>query len=271
MRARPPERAGWPFGLALAACLAACSSPPPPSAASAAVTVLAIGDSITHGEMSGAVAAGDRPYLRVADDLLADGEFRIVELGCSGSSSLDWIPGAPGGLCPGLPLAGPLYDSRVRPNLPAEIATLMLGTNDAQGFLESRPVRPKEYQTALGEVVDQLFADGVGQVVLMTPPPQPCANFAVRLRLRAYRNAVSQLCTTRPSVVCGPNVHDLLGPSDFDGCDVHPNAAGHRKIGQALAATLAGPARLREARRLTRAARGQRPSSAFTSAAIFPP
>ena len=73
MRARPPERAGWPFGLALAACLAACSSPPPPSAASAAVTVLAIGDSITHGEMSGAVAAGDRPYLRVADDLLADG------------------------------------------------------------------------------------------------------------------------------------------------------------------------------------------------------
>jgi hypothetical protein len=52
---------------------------------------------------------------------------------------------------------------------------------------------------------------------------------------------VARLCSQRPNVVCGPDVYDLLGPADFDGCDVHPNAAGHRKIGEALAATLAGP------------------------------
>ena len=87
-------------------------------------------------------------------------------------------------------------------------------------------------------VIDQLFDDEIERVVLMTAPPDPCPSAEVRARLEADRESVSRICSSRRNVVCGPDVYTLLQAEDFDGCDVHPNATGHRKIGEALAAIL---------------------------------
>ena len=54
-------------------------------------------------------------------------------------------------------------------------------------------------------------------------------------RITDYRDEILDVCSTTPGVVCGPDVYSLLGPGDFDGCDVHPNAAGHLAMFRELA------------------------------------
>ena len=73
---------------------------------------------------------------------------------------------------------------------------------------------------------------GAGTVMLLPPPPQ-CPGASMDLVL-LYRDEILDLCTTTAGVVCGPDVTTLLGPADFDGCDVHPDASGHEAIADAL-------------------------------------
>jgi hypothetical protein len=98
-----------------------------------------------------------------------------------------------------------------------------------------------EYESAITAIVDGLHAEGVDQVMLMTPPARcTTAAQAIRDRLADYRLRIFTLCFTKPGVLCGPDVYALLDPStDFANCDVHPNAQGHATLGNALADAVA--------------------------------
>jgi lysophospholipase L1-like esterase len=219
------DREGW-FVVAFVIVLAVAALP-----GAAAARVLLIGDSITEGSVSGTPGF---PYAAVVDLQLGP-DFEVTNLGCGGATSFDWRPDTGVTICGGLWIN--LWAERVLPNVPAEIATVMLGTNDATGFFEPAPLTGDAYAANIEAIVDGLHAAGVDQVMLMTPPARcTSAPQAVRDRLADYRLRIFTMCLTKPGVVCGPDVYKLLDPvADFASCNVHPNAQGHAKLGNALA------------------------------------
>lgn len=200
-------------------------------------SILMIGDSITEGVQSNPSA---EPYTAVAAKILGKG-FTVTQVGCGGATTWDWS--SLGGVthCGGQFWDRNVYEARARPNLPADVVTVMLGTNDATGFFEPAPISPNEYRDNLANLVTNLLNDGAGQVMLMTPPPMcESTNPDVVMRLEAYRTIVEAMCSTRKGVVCGPDVYTLLTEDDFQGCDPHPNGLGHLTLGIAVAMMILG-------------------------------
>ena len=206
--------------------------------ANALSETLLIGDSITSGVVS-PEGSTDPPYAQLLGDLLA-GTSNVTTAAQSGSSTPMWRPDAD---CPIAGLCGDeanLYDHLALPGLPADVATVLLGTNDAVGlFLVEGPTSPEQYETNVRDIVDALFADGAGNIVLMTAPRNENASAEGQARLAGYRDAIFAICGAVGGVVCGPDLWLLLDPaSDFAPNDVHPNGGGHQKIADALFATL---------------------------------
>jgi lysophospholipase L1-like esterase len=209
-----------------------------PTAASP-LRVLLIGDSITYGTGFVSDDAGP-PYAELLASLL-DADHEVVNAGCGGASSLDWSLSLPGSVCGGVGvLPDGLFVERALPHLPAEMVSIMLGTNDAIGFFEPRPVPVPIYRLALDEIVSNLLAAGADTVILMTPPDHIWPDPAARNRLIGYREQVLDICSETSSVICGPDVFALLDPVlHFEGGDLHPNARGHAIIAQSLYETIA--------------------------------
>ncbi|MBU3951732.1 MAG: SGNH/GDSL hydrolase family protein [Proteobacteria bacterium] len=200
-------------------------------------SILMIGDSITEGVQSNPSA---EPYTAVAAKILGKG-FTVTQVGCGGATTWDWSSFGGVTLCGGQFWDLNVYEARARPNLPADVVTVMLGTNDATGFFEPAPISPNEYRDNLANLVTNLLNDGAGQVMLMTPPPMcESTNPDVVMRLEAYRTIVEAMCSTRKGVVCGPDVYTLLTEDDFQGCDPHPNGLGHLTLGIAVAMMILG-------------------------------
>ncbi|MCB9684230.1 MAG: SGNH/GDSL hydrolase family protein [Alphaproteobacteria bacterium] len=196
------------------------------------VRVLMVGDSITEGQQS---QPTDLPYYQVTANALG-AAYEVVSIGCGGATSEDWVPGGPATLCGGQWWNPNVYEARATPELPVDIATIMLGTNDSTGFFEPAPIVPLDYAQNMVAVIDQLLADGAETVMLLTPPPMcSTADPATVDRLVAYRAFDLRLCDHHAGVVCGPDVYTLLGPADFRACDVHPNGQGHAVLGEAVA------------------------------------
>lgn len=200
-------------------------------AAALPISVVLVGDSITAGIVSGA-EPGD-PYAGLLADALGP-DFAVSEIGCGGASSLDWTRSR------GTPICGAedrqlpnLYEARLLPELPADLVTILLGTNDALGYLEPDRVDPADYRDAIEEIVFDLLADGAGRVMLLTPPPN-IGRPTERALLLGYRSEILDLCGSLEDVLCGPDVYTLLDADDFELANVHPNAAGHQKIADAL-------------------------------------
>jgi lysophospholipase L1-like esterase len=194
------------------------------------ISIVLLGDSITAGETS---APTGPPYATLLADSLGPG-FAVTNLGCGGTSSLDWTSSRGSVLCGGEVDRPNLYDALAQPQLPADLVTVLLGTNDAIGFEESGRVDPSVYAGAIFELARDLLADGAAQVMLMTPPPN-FAGRAARPLLARYRSAIIALCA-KPgdAVVCGPDVYALLEPDDFAAGNIHPNESGQAKIADAL-------------------------------------
>lgn len=215
------------------ACAMACAFAA--SAAGAApIKILLIGDSITHGVSSEPVGPG---YADLLADALGDG-FQVANVACSGTSSQDWRPDVQNSFC-GSDFAFPnLYLGRAQPELPADLAVVLLGTNDARGVFEPQPVSPDRYHDAILELVTALLADGAGAVMLMTAP-RAFDGGDIDLRLYAYQLEIELLCgAPADAILCGPDAFELLGPDDFAAGDPHPNAQGHAKLAQALEASI---------------------------------
>lgn len=197
------------------------------------IRVLLIGDSITAGLVS---APKGPPYATLVAQRLAP-EFEIVNLGCGGTSSLDWTRSRGAVLCGGEFTVPNIYERRVLPALPADIVTVMLGTNDSQGIQEETRVPVEDYEAALREICTDLLADGAGRVMLIGPP-LVIHKVQAMLRLVAYGDALRRVCEEMDRVVCGPDVRMLLDRQDFAIGNIHPNRMGHVKIADALVEAL---------------------------------
>ena len=220
-----PRRAAILLALALSAVVllrGPCAPRP--------TRVVLVGDSITVGIVSEPKGPS---YAELLAQQLGHG-FQIVNVACGGSSTLDWQPDARPALCPGVPGWIPLYATRARPALPADIATILLGTNDMRGALEQAPIEPAAYQAALRALATALHADGAREVLLISPP----FSLGGVVRLAGYRPRIRELCQELRFVTCGPDLVEVLHGDDFAPGDVHPNASGHAKIADALAAAL---------------------------------
>lgn len=199
--------------------------------------VLMIGDSITEGQQSNPKAY---QYTDVAGLMLGDA-YEVIEAGCGGATTYDWATLGEVTLCGGRFWNPDVYTRLALPHLPADLATVMLGTNDATGFFEPAPITPEQYQANLTAIVNNLLQDGAAQVLLLSPPPMcDTANPEVVARLEAYRLIIGQMCAAMPDVTCGPDVYTLLDADDFQGCDVHPNGIGHLDLGIAVAHQVEG-------------------------------
>jgi lysophospholipase L1-like esterase len=195
------------------------------------IRVVLLGDSITAGATSEPTGP---PYATLLADSLGPG-FTVTNLGCGGTSSVDWTPSSGSAFCGGTVERPNLYEGLAAPQLPADLVTILLGTNDAIGFEESERVDPSVYTVAIAELSGRLLADGAAKVMLMTPPPNFSGRGAARTLLARYRNAIIALCgSPGDAVVCGPDVYALLEPEDFADRNIHPNASGEAKIADAL-------------------------------------
>ena len=202
-------------------------------AAAAPIRTLLVGDSITFGIVSDPIGPSYAELLSA--DLAATHD--VVNVAVRGSSAFYWAPSTP---CPGIcSTADTLFDEVATPELPADLATVLLGTNDALGFLLDQPTSNDDYEAFLREIIDGLFDGGVDTVVLMAAPHSNLTTPEFDVRLSGYRDRVGTICADTLAVVCGPDLLDLLDPAiDFEVGDVHPNALGHQRIATALAETI---------------------------------
>jgi len=200
--------------------------------------VLLVGDSITAGRVGG--NPDFPPYAVVLQELLGEKRFEVLNAGCDGSTIMDWTNPTP---------APPMFcafqgafESKAVPLLPADIMTIMLGTNDSNGFFEFGcetpgwcPVNVETYHERLLLLVEKAKSHGVRRVILSGPPPRLNSRQAVWLRLEGYRIVTEKVCMDDRKVLCTESLFKLLGPDDFaDRFDPHPNVAGHQKIAEAF-------------------------------------
>lgn len=193
-------------------------------AASSGESIVLIGDSITRGHVAG-------EGLSFADQLQAlRPDDQIRNAGCSGSTTGDWI--RPIRKPPSCTFAG-AYRLNAKPQMPADLAIIMLGANDATGYFEYNPIEPPEYRANLEQLIRVTLSD-VARVVLLTPTLDPRAKEAVRQRLEMYRSAVLELCGTLDRVLCGPDIQKTVSGPSQGLKELHPSEQGHRRIAQQL-------------------------------------
>lgn len=201
------------------------------------VDLLLLGDSITFGRVSGdpAPSWAELVALELGD------AYRVENIACNGTTSLDWTLSQGAVLCGGLGFAFPnLFEARATPMLPARYTTVLLGTNDAVGFLEPVPVPVERYALALEEISGNLIDEGSERVILMTPPRWVGGSPEEQGRITGYRSEVLRVCESDDALICGPDLYELLDPYEhFDGGDSHPNAEGQALIADELLETLA--------------------------------
>jgi len=202
------------------------------SAAALPTRVLLAGDSVTFGVVS---APAGPPFAELLPDLLGP-DFEVVNAARSGLSSHFLRPDVP---CEELCDADTFFDDLIAPELPSEIATLMLGLNDALGFFLPDRLAPADYEANVRDILDAVFDGGASHVVLMSPPVPAAVEDLAEDYLVPYRDAVFRICRDTTGVLCGPDLQLLLDADlDFEPGDIHPNGAGHAKIANALSAKI---------------------------------
>jgi len=193
------------------------------------IRVLLLGNSITRGRVRPAYSG--RAFAEVLPELLGE-DYEVVNIGVGGASSLDWTLTTPSYLTPGGWIPEGLFEYFAVPELPADIVVILLGTNDATGYFEPEPVPPREYRSAIEEIIANLFDQGAGDIILLTPPQ--IANWGALVRLAAYGDYIIDICSDTENVHLGADLFDLLSLSLHFNDNVHPNGEGHEEIAYAL-------------------------------------
>jgi lysophospholipase L1-like esterase len=186
--------------------------------------VLLIGDSITKPDSSG-VAEVDWWSSQVAERLGHD--YEVENLGAGGTTLLMWH--------------GALYEDQALPRQPADYVNILLGTNDSSGW-PSDPTSVDLYGSRLYELLDRIFDDGAGTVILTTPPRRRFGAPEAHARIAGYREKLIAACEAMEDVLCGPDLHELLEPDEHllpDG--IHLNVSGHDIMADALFETITIP------------------------------
>jgi lysophospholipase L1-like esterase len=206
-----------------------------------AATLLMVGDSITKGYIG---HADPDPYSGASYAELLATEFgpeNVVNVACPGSTAANWHPFAsPTPACGQFPGSGSLnlFAERIRPNTPVDVATVLLGTNDAV-----LGVSVENYRANLGVLVGGLLFSGAIRVLLITPPPMPLPSEeadetgvlarAVQL-LSGYRAQALGICASVSGAEC-IDAYSLLAADlgfYFDPGLLHPNDAAHAMLAE---------------------------------------
>ncbi len=194
----------------------------------APIRVVVLGDSHVKGGQS---EPRGPSFVEVLREELGR-RYEVVGAGCGGSTTYDWTHDGPSFGCS----LGNAYPEVGRPHLPAEIVVILLGTNDAAGFGEPKPIAPKVYAEAMEELVSRVQRDGAKRVLLLGPPTNPLARKLAARRLQLYSEALAALAEREPNVYMGPDLQELIDLEEhFGGRTAHMNAVGHRLIGERLA------------------------------------
>ena len=184
--------------LAFLLLLAACDSTPPIRPLAPGATVLAYGDSLTHGNG----ASESQSYPALLEGLLG---AKVVNAGIPGEVSAAGRERLPGVL------------ERVQPQL----VILIHGGNDFLRRLDSNQTR--ENLRAMIETCRQQGTDvvlaGVPQFGLFLTPPTFYAKLAEEYRLPYLDDTLS----------------DILKDNSLKSDPLHPNAVGYRQLAEALA------------------------------------
>lgn len=192
--------------LVLLLLLSGCDSPPAIRPLAPGATVLAFGDSLTHGNG----ASAGQSYPAVLEELLG---VRVVNAGVPGEVSAAGRQRLPGVL------------ERVQPQL----VILIHGGNDFLRRLDVTQVR--ENLQGMIETCRQQGADvvlaGVPQLGLILSPAPFYAELAEEYRLPYLDDTLS----------------DVLKDRSLKSDTIHPNAAGYRQLAQALAELIRDAAR----------------------------
>jgi lysophospholipase L1-like esterase len=190
--------------------------------------VVVFGDSHVKGQQS---KPRGPSFVEVLREELGP-RYEVVAAGCPGSSAHDWTRDGPSLYCSMLNA----YPEVGRPHLPAEIVVILLGTNDAVGFSEERPLTPKVYAEAMRKLAGRTQGDGGQRILLLGPPPNPLVGKRGARRLRQYSKALAALAEEEPNVYMGPDLQEFIDSEEhFGGRTAHMNAVGHRLIGERLA------------------------------------
>lgn len=210
-------------------------------------TILCYGDSNTWGAIPGTAACRFAPDVRWTGVLQArlGPDFRVAEAGLNGRTTMWDDPWEP--WCNGLETLIPT----MMMNSPLDLVVLMLGTNDLK--THSAWESAKSCRTLIRMIQGQpaLFADGTPQVLLVSPPrivhplsatfAEPGARDVAAeseqfgVYYIQYAQEAGVPCFDAASVAApAPAGAVIEGGGTGDG--VHLTAAGHRALGEAIAA-----------------------------------
>ncbi len=166
-------------------------------AAAAPIRTLLVGDSITFGIVSDPIGPSYAELLSA--DLAATHD--VVNIAVSGSSAFYWGPSTP---CPGIcSTADTLFDEMAAPELPADLATVLLGTNDESRRSAPTPSVSSAVPTSstcspatdfeIGDIHPNAFghqriATALAETIRAIPEPEPfllvaCGLIALGIRL----------------------------------------------------------------------------------------
>ena len=168
---------------------------------SADATVLAFGDSLTHG--TGANAGESYPEVLA----MLTGR-KVINAGVPGETTADGLSRLP----------------RVLEETDPDLVILCLGGND---FLRKHPHAMT--RANLERMINMVRAEHIPLVLVAVPEPALFSGSAP-----VYRKLAEEMKLPLENEI----VNDVLRDSDLKSDPIHPNAAGYRKIAQALAELL---------------------------------
>ena len=175
--------------------------------------ILVLGDSWASAVVAGPAPSGNGPCWPV---LMGIPESR--RKGISGSTAKDWAYDY------NLNMAEALATT-------ADVVIVSLMGNDLRHALDDEVLAPEEIDTAIQsmrKVVEQL-ADTYARVIVLLYADPFCAKNKLAAYMVGLLNTTIRQACTGLDVTFAPT-YEYLGKDDFDGKDIHPNAAGHIKI-----------------------------------------
>jgi lysophospholipase L1-like esterase len=206
--------------------------------------VALVGDSYTDGIIDDAsippeAPANERLYYQgkcfaaLIEKHLSAHDITTARIGFGGSTSRDWDPNDFRSDDLNFFMAGQNLFSLVPA---ANLVVVMLGTNDATGFLEKGgPVPPEEYGQHLLDIAITLRARGVQHVVLVTPPTP--ASWQIIPEFSERMDRYAELARRLSEHVRGIHLVDVASTypeNEWFGEGIHPTIAGHQRIADAI-------------------------------------
>ncbi len=189
--------------------------------------VLCLGDQITSGWM--ARAPFDNYFGTSYVSLMqsrAGQHYEFVTCTVNASSSLDWIRDDVVWEASGVVEALPAASGKV-----CDLATILLGMNDAIPFGESVRTPAADYVDAITQVASRLLSEGARKVLILTPIRIEAVQVVMDQFTKLYGEEMRDAESGLPTSVSVLDLYHKLDPAiHYSGAVVHPNQVAHNRL-----------------------------------------